>query len=252
MTAVAVTKPQDTKETIYSCKWGNVIILNRQNYSAFAATCQYTLVVADAWDIVKGKEKTPDINTPEGKDWKIRQNRAIQIIYNSVSRSIRPTLTEHMNTQDTMKLWEHLKKYSNKDNKILINNVQIAFHSEKYNPPNDTINAFVNRLREAQEKLASTDDKLKDNDLHAQLVAGLPDTGKWQSARQLALTQFTDFEAAATYLEGVELTKPPGSTEAMANTAYPDQGRGRGRSQGRGRGRSRGRGRGWGNFRGRG
>ena len=67
-TAVAVTKPQDTKETIYSCKWGNVTILNRQNYSVFAATCQYTLVVTDAWEIVKGVEKAPDINTPDGKD----------------------------------------------------------------------------------------------------------------------------------------------------------------------------------------
>ena len=158
-----------------------------------------------------------------------------------------------MDKQDTKELWEHLKtKYSNKDNKILINNVRTAFHSEKYNPPNDTINAFVNRLRGAQEKLASTENKLSDNDLHAQLVAGLPDTGKWQSARQLALTQFTDFEAAATYLEGVELLNPPGSTEATANTAYQERGRGRGRSRGRGRGRSRGRGRGRGNFRGRG
>ena len=68
-TAVAVTKPQDTEETIYSCKWGNVTILNRQNYSTFAATCQYTLVVADAWSIVKGEEKAPaDLNTPDSKD----------------------------------------------------------------------------------------------------------------------------------------------------------------------------------------
>ncbi len=125
MTAVAVTKPQDTEETIYSCKWGNVTILNRQNYSTFAATCQYTLIVADAWGIVMGTEQAPaDINTPEGKDWKIRRNRAIQIIYNSVSKSIRPTLTDLMDKQDTKALWEHLKaKYSNKDNKILINNV---------------------------------------------------------------------------------------------------------------------------------
>ncbi len=138
-----------------------------------------------------------------------------------------------MNTLNTKALWEHLEtKYSNKDNKILINNVRTAFHSKKYNPLTDTINAFVNRLRGAQEKLACTEEnnRLKDNDLHAQLVAGLPDTGKWQSARQLALTQFTDFEAAATYLEGVELLNPPGSTEVTANTAYQERGRGRGRS----------------------
>jgi len=138
-----------------------------------------------------------------------------------------------MDDQDTKKLWDHLEtKYSNKDNKILINNIQMTFHGEKYNPPNDTITTFVNRLHGAQEKLASTNNKLTDDDLHAQLVAGLPDTGKWQSARQLALTQFKDFEAAATYLEGVELIKPPGSTEATANTAnHQERGRGRGRGR---------------------
>src|SRR5437762_1745384 len=90
-----------------------------------------------------------------------------------------------MDKQDTKALWEHLKaKYSNKDNKILINNVRTDFHSEKYNPPNDTINAFMNRLREAEEKLASTDGKLSDNDLKAKLVDGLHVPGKWQAARQ--------------------------------------------------------------------
>ena len=104
-TAVAVTKPQDTEETIYSCKWGNVTILNRQNYSTFAATCQYTLIIADAWGIVMGTEPAPaNINTPDGKDWKIHQNRAIQIIYNSVSKSIHPTLTDLMDKQDTKAL----------------------------------------------------------------------------------------------------------------------------------------------------
>lgn len=251
----AVTKPQESEETTYTCKWGKVTILNRQNYSAFASTCQYTLIVADAWDIVKEVDKAPeDKSTPDYKDWKLRRNRAIQIIYNSVSQGIRPTLKELMDGQDVKKLWDHLEtKYSNKTNKILISIIRTTFHSEKYNPPDDTINAFVNRLRSAQEKLAGTDNKLTDNDLHSQLVAGLPDTGKWQSARQLALTQFTEFEAAATYLEGVELSKPSGPNEATANAAnhHQERGRGRGRYRGRSWGRGRGRGRGRGNSRGR-
>ena len=95
-----ITGTQQQGEAIYSCKWGNVIILNRENYPSFASTCRTTLIVAGAWDITQGKEVQPT-DTEAGKDWAMRRGRAIQIMYFSTTQGIRDTLDTFTSNQDT-------------------------------------------------------------------------------------------------------------------------------------------------------
>jgi hypothetical protein len=58
-TSGAAAAAAQQTQTTYSTKWGTITILNRDNYAAFHATCQSTLLTAGAWSIVKGTDKGP-------------------------------------------------------------------------------------------------------------------------------------------------------------------------------------------------
>jgi len=85
---------QHRDDTTYACKWGIVTILNRLNYAVFKTSCRSALLIAEAWNIVRGTERPPLVGvSPESKDWVIRRDRGLQIIYNSTSTDIRSTLS---------------------------------------------------------------------------------------------------------------------------------------------------------------
>jgi len=129
-------------------------------------------------------------------------------------------LNAFITSQDAPGLWNHLAAtYSQATNKQFIIGVLRDFYNGKYNPPNDTIDAFATRLREAQKKLADTNNALTDDALHMQLVMGLPDTNKRQVAQQFALHQFTKFEKAVTYFETIERENLSESDNANVNAA---------------------------------
>src|SRR6266487_5142229 len=169
---------QHHDETTYSCKWGIVTILNRQNYTTFKASCRSALIVAGAWNIVNGTETIPSVGTStEAVKWNERRDRGLQIIYNSTSADIRSTLSKYMDSADPSGLWKHLQDtYDQSKDPGYISDVLYSFHTCKYNPPNDTINAFVRRLRDAQEKLIGTTNELTEEALFQQLVGHLPTT----------------------------------------------------------------------------
>lgn len=243
----AVTVTSKIQPEIYTSKWGNVTLLNRENYPTFASTCRTTLIVAGAWNLVQGTEAMPtDLTTENGKDWAVRRGRALQIMYNSTSEGIRDTLDTYISNQDTTGLWTHLATYNQANNTLFITKVMESFHNESYNPPTDSIDAFAARLIKAQKLLADTEnDKISDNNLRLRLIMGLPNTPNWQTAKQFIINQYNTFENAVHYLQSVETTlNQPNIAEAnMAKVN--NQGRGfiRGRGRGRNRGRGRGRGR---------
>jgi hypothetical protein len=146
--AGAAAGSQNPEETLYTCKWGIVTILNRLNYTTFKASCRSTLIVAGAWSIARGADRGPIVlGSPEGKDWITRRDRGLQIIYNSTSRDIRTTLSSYMDRQDVAGLWRHLRDtYDQSNDAQFINDVLNDFPNDKYNPPNDTINAFIRKL----------------------------------------------------------------------------------------------------------
>ena len=90
-----------TQPEIYNSKWGNVIILDRQNYPTFTSTCRATLIIAGAWNLVQGTEAMlNDLTTENRKDWAIHRGRALQIMFNSTSEGIRDTLDTFISNQD--------------------------------------------------------------------------------------------------------------------------------------------------------
>jgi len=242
--STAAATVSGTQPSIYCSKWGNVIILDRQNYPSFASTCRATLIVAGAWNIVQGTEATPtDLTDDAGKDWSIRRGRALQIMFNSTSEGIRDKLDTYITDQDAKGLWEHLATYNQSSNTLFVTKVMESFHNESYKPPNDTIDAFAARLIKAQKLLADTEDKISDKNLRLRLIMGLPNTHIWQTAKQFVINQYSKFDEAVSYLQSVEATfKESQPDNAVANTARArgnQRGRGRGRGRGQGRGRSR-------------
>jgi len=234
MTAVAVSQ---TQPEIYNSKWGNVTILDRQNYPTFASTCRATLIVAGAWNLIQGTEAMPnDLTTENGKDWAIRRGRALQIMFNSTSEGIRDTLDTFISNQDAPGLWTHLTIYNQANNTLFITKVIEGFHNESYKPPNDSINAFAARLIKAQKLLADTEDKITDKNLRLRLIMGLLNTYNWQTAKQFVINQYNTFEEAVRYLQSVEATfKESQPDNATANvTKGNNQGSIRGRGKGRG------------------
>jgi len=233
---------------VYNCEWGNVAVLDHENYSAFESTCRATLIAAGAWDIVQGTEVAPtDLTSNAGREWVTRRDRGLQIIFRSTSEGIRSELNPFRTNQDLPGMWNHLVTYNQAKDPFFVAGLLKRFHADRYKPPNDTINAFATRLRKVQDALAGTENAISDKHLHMQLVTGLPDTSKWEIASQFAINQFTKFAEAVRYLRSVEATqeKSPEASNANANTANTDRGnqrRGSWRGRGRSRGRSRGRG----------
>ena len=126
--AVAVTS--QIQPEIYTSKWGNVTILDRQNYPTFASTCRTTLIVAGAWNLVQGTEAIPtDLTTENGKDWAVRRGRALQIMYNSTSEGIRDTLDTFISNQDAPGLWTHLASYNQNSKTICHQSVPYLWRS---------------------------------------------------------------------------------------------------------------------------
>ena len=233
---------------IYNCKWGNVTILDRQNYPTFASTCRTTLLAAGVWNIVQGTEAAPANLTTNEKEWVTRRDRALQIMFKSTSKDIRETLDSFIENADAPGLWLHLATYNQATNELFVVKIMNNFHRDSYKPPNDTISAFAARLRKAQKTLAGTSNAISDQQLRLQLMEGLPDTNIWQTAKQFIVNQYPTFEEAFRYLLVVEevYAKPAEANNANPNAANTNRGNQRGRGSRRGRGRGRG------NFRGRG
>src|SRR5262249_31805198 len=114
----------------------NVIMLNFMNYSTFKTSCRSTLLVARAWSITKGTELCQLFtHPPEGKDWIIRKDRALQIIYNSTTREIRSTLSKYMDNQDPLGLWKHLEdEYDLSKDVDFVFRTLNQFHNDKIQP----------------------------------------------------------------------------------------------------------------------
>src|SRR5205814_1611526 len=138
--AGAAAEAQQHKAPTYTSKWGNVVLLDRQNYPTFASTCRTALLAAQTWAIVKDTEKKPsDLTTPDGKDWVLRRDRALQIMFNSTCEEIRDTLDSYIEEQDASGLWTHLATYNQAANELFATKVLTDFSNDSYKAPNDTI-----------------------------------------------------------------------------------------------------------------
>jgi hypothetical protein len=161
----------------------------------------------------------------------------------STSRDIHTALGEFRRNQDAPGLPNHLAATHNQAiDEFFIMRVAQDLYNESYNPPNDTIDAFVNRLRRLQAMLAGTHHAISDELLRMQLAQGLPNTTTWRTAQQFVIHQYTSFEKAARYLELIESWNFSESDNATANNANHDRGSQRGRGSRRGRGRGKGKG----------
>jgi hypothetical protein len=190
----------------YSCQWGDVIILDWQNYPTFKSTCRVALIFAGAWDIVQGKEIAPaDLNTTAGRDWAARRGKALQIMYNSTSAVIRTTTLESfMMNQDAPGLWNHLATHNPATNPLFIAEALESFYNDSFTPPNDTIDAFATRLLKAQEAVAGTDHAISDRNLYIRLLSGLPNTSNWQTAKAFVINRNATFAEVVQYLQSIE------------------------------------------------
>jgi hypothetical protein len=205
----------------YKSKWGNVTILDQDNYAAFRTTCQATLIIAQAWDITQGNEPQPtSLTTVVGKDWSIRRSRALQIMFNSTDDSIRTTLHEFMVNQDAPGMWNHLATFSHTSNDQLLAETFRKFQDDRFNPPQDSILVFAKRIRLAQEALRGTAYEQTDRQLFIHLIMRLPKTSMWELAYQQLLKDYTGFTQAVQYLRNIEQRLAQPDNLEATNTAH--------------------------------
>ncbi|RFU24469.1 hypothetical protein B7463_g11868, partial [Scytalidium lignicola] len=96
----------------YHSKYGDITILNGQNYTEFKRTYKMALTVTDTIDIVLGTDQRPN-GIAEGCKWDSRANKAIQIIVNSVTPGIQSDIATKLREKklkETETIWQFIKR----------------------------------------------------------------------------------------------------------------------------------------------
>jgi hypothetical protein len=241
---MASKAPATTGSETYTCKWGQVVVLTGSNYSEFMPSCRAALLAAEAWAIAKGDELLPESARLQS-DWRTRNLRGIQIMYNSIHRTLRNQIENFVVASDTPGIWTELAKLDRSADPVYAAKIRNDFATAEFKPDTETIREFVGRLREHQSQLATTESQISVVEIQNRLIQALPHDSLWQQAKHFCLR---DLEESITLLETYESPKKISPNLASSNTAtaaaaatpkshrkHNWRGRGRGRRGGRDR-----------------
>lgn len=220
----------------YHSKYGDVAILDGQNYTEFRQTCEMALTVADTIDMVLGTEPRPN-STAEGRKWDARANKAIQIIANSVTPGIRNKISTQLREKKLKEAWEQLAKYDRSDNTTYQLSIKNQFSKEKWNIQTETVWQFIERLESYRIQLK---EGITDTEIQSRLLDSLPSDPFWETTRQHVYLQDLDHEKLITFLDTnhrhyKSTYTSTDTAQASANAVHSEESRQRrGRSNKRG------------------
>ena len=236
--------------TVYSSKYGRVLILDGDNYPQFKDSCSAALVSANALNITLGIELRPEGNgaaaRAEAKDYDERCRKATTILYNSIVPSIQKRVANHMRDNNPALIWTELAKSDHSINPLWKVSKKRIFEGLTFDPKKESIRHFADKLVAFKDDLPD----LKDDEILSRLLISLPeDVPKYESAVYNITRDRQSLDEAIIHLQSI--IEPPKVQTTTVATAQVAQGTGRGGGN-KGRGN---RGKQWsvrGGFRGRG
>jgi hypothetical protein len=141
-------------KTTFTCKWGEITIFNRDNYSEFSDSCMLAFIAAGAWQIVTSDETKPVLgNHPTDTQVRLhqsfitRQGHAIAILSRSVNLVYRRRIMEFAHNSAVNSMWDKLKELDQTTDTVYVNNIRKSFSSETFNPSKQTVRQFIGKLQ---------------------------------------------------------------------------------------------------------
>jgi hypothetical protein len=218
----------------YKCKYGNVTVLQGDNYYQFYHSCKTALVVANSWGIVTGNEGIPH-TAPRIADFEERRRRAINIISNSVSEQLVNKISSYVDEVNPHGMWEVLALENKVANDpVHRQSLRSQFSKETWDPKVETIQSYANRLETYRTKLAGTDSSLTEHDIRTALLESVPDDDVWRLGKHLCIQERRDLSSCISLLQTYQ--RDPSTPTAMASFAKGERGKAGRRGRGRGRG----------------
>lgn len=209
----------------YNSKYGRIPLLTTSNYNRFATDCKFALAACGAWGIVKGDEARPAGDNAASRSWVEKAQKAIQIITNSVSPSLKYNLQRGLDDFDPASMWEDLATLNRSNSTRHVANLVDQFQRLEWNPKDEDIQAYYTRLADLRDQLNGTIKELSESDLLWKIVNSIPREGDWKQARQLCIDQDRDLASTIETIQSYEadITKEV-KRSASANIATTSTG----------------------------
>jgi hypothetical protein len=173
----------DSNKYYTAKKGGTVTILDLENYPEFSMTCQTVLIANGIWGIVSGTEDRPQAAANRAR-WDERAGTALGILNSSVIPAIRSTFNQFLVPYvDPNRIWTHLQSYDRSNDPIYVNTIRAEFNSFTLDPSKTRILDGVLKLQRLKNLLATTNRSITDTDIKDRILASLPDSDYWRTAR---------------------------------------------------------------------
>ena len=215
--------------------------MNGFNYTEFKHSCQLALVVANAWSIVNGSEARPERSPAT---WEERRRKAVMLIGSSLEETIQGKVLPFSLAEDVVGMWKEIAKSDRLQDPIYQDRRLDLFNKEVWSST-ETLRAYTMRLERYKIELQDTDNAITDRMMVKKLLHSLPETSRWDQAKNYCIKENLDYSSAFTHLLSFETTEPTTTTVekvALASSSFRGRGNGRGRGRGRGSGYRGGRG----------
>jgi len=232
-----------TPSDYFVTKAGSIPRLTHTNFAVWSNAIKYALIGTNTWDIVTGVEDVPQDGNVEYKEYYKRSNKAISILYGSITPSIQAYVA---GVVDPAEMWSTICKTMDiVQNESGSTFMRDKFHHEVFNAQ-DTIDQYIGRILPYQDPLANTAQKLSNEDVITKLLTGLP--AIYQVVKEIIFNQpdRTITSVIAALRRHAEITQPnlaaapSGNTGATGNAGETTISRGLYSNSGRG-GRGHGR-----------
>ncbi|RFU23823.1 hypothetical protein B7463_g12518, partial [Scytalidium lignicola] len=194
----STTGGHGTSSGYYHSKYGDVAILNGENYTEFKQTCELALTVANVLSIAKGTETRPNRDMDR---WDGKANKAIQIIVNSVTLGIRNRIIDLLMDKKVKEAWELLVEYDLSTNTTFQMSVRGQFHRERWNIQSESIWQFIERLESYRSQLRGAEKGITDEEMHTRILDSLPTDSFWMTTRQNVFLQNLSYQKLVTFLD---------------------------------------------------
>jgi len=136
----------------FNFKWGDIYILDEENYATFAVDAKMAFAVADAWTIVNGTEEPfEDRNNQAARDIRNSYNKCrlytIAIINKGAFIYFKHFIEPFIDDSNVVGMWNALKVADCASDSIYMNRVWNDFNIEGFSLLEETIFSFLKRLQ---------------------------------------------------------------------------------------------------------
>ncbi|KAI0991113.1 hypothetical protein K3495_g17074, partial [Podosphaera aphanis] len=179
-------------------------MLTASTFNEWYVGCRSALAILGARGILEGTETRPT-NTNAQRVWDEKAREILKVIIGSCSLTYKELCTDYAESLDVKGLWDKLTSINPSRNEQFTSTTLRNFHLTQFDPKRERIIDVINRLKNFQVQLASTEDKLTDRNILRQLIHSLPQNDAyWKIQGTHILTNHLSLEAATLHLQSCE------------------------------------------------